>query len=52
VVETTGATGRYAAIAAKLPVVACYALIELTKSRGGFNNIIVQILKFENLDAM
>ena len=40
------------AVAANSPTSACHALIELAKSRGGFDNITVQIVKFEGLDAM
>jgi PPM family protein phosphatase len=36
-----------AAATASPPPAACQALIELAKSRGGFDNITVQILKFE-----
>jgi len=36
-----------AAATASSPPAACQALIELAKSRGGFDNITVQILKFE-----
>jgi PPM family protein phosphatase len=41
-----------ATVAVNSPASACHALIELAKSRGGFDNITVQILKFEGLDAM
>lgn len=36
-----------AAAKARPPPVACCALIELAKSRGGFDNITVQILKLQ-----
>ena len=36
-----------AAVAANPPAAACRELIELAKSRGGFDNITVQILRFE-----
>ncbi len=39
------------AVTENSPASACHTLIELAKSRGGFDNITVQILKFEGLDA-
>jgi serine/threonine protein phosphatase PrpC len=52
VVETTGTTRLYAAAAENIPASSCHALIELAKSRGGFDNNTVHVLKFEGLDAM